>query len=41
MSDIAEIYLLETIKSIKGLKSVSEKAIEQIYDYESPAINFI
>lgn len=34
MSDIAEIYLLETIKSLKGLKSVSEKAIEQISDEE-------
>lgn len=30
MSEVAELYLLETIKSLKGLKSVSEKAIAQI-----------
>ncbi len=32
MSEPAELYLLETIKSLKGLKSTCEKAIEQISD---------
>lgn len=30
MSTVNELYLLELLKSLKGLKSVSEKAIEQI-----------
>ena len=32
MSTIADTYLLETIKSLKGLKSTAEKAIEQVDD---------
>jgi len=34
MNDAGEIFLLETIKSLKGLKSNSEKAIEQISEKE-------
>ena len=30
MSAIAELYLLETLKNLKGLKSIAEKAISQI-----------
>ena len=31
---VDELYLLETIKSLRGLRSLSEKAIEQISDEE-------
>lgn len=34
MSAIAELYLLETLKSLKGLKSSAEKAISQISNEE-------
>ncbi len=34
MSEFENLYLVETIKSLKGLKSLSEKAIAQITDEE-------
>ena len=34
MNAIAELYLLETLKSLKGLKSLAEKAISQINNEE-------
>ena len=34
MNEVAETYILETIKSFRGLKSISEKAIDQIGDEE-------
>jgi hypothetical protein len=34
MNEVAETYLLETIKSLRGLKSNCEKAIAQINDEE-------
>ena len=30
MNDVSDIFLLETIKSLKGLKSTAEKAMAQI-----------
>lgn len=32
MDSVADIYLLETIKSFKGLKSTAEKALQQVSD---------
>ncbi len=34
MNAIAELYLLETLKNLKGLKSIAEKAISQINNEE-------
>ena len=49
MNDASELYLLETIKSLKGLKSTSEKSINQItpeelhvsFDKESNSVAII
>jgi hypothetical protein len=34
MNDVASEYIVESLKSLKGLKSTAEKAIEQINDEE-------